>query len=63
MKMEENPWINPIAEQYLLGISHVIEYLKTETYKIIYNRHMQAGRSGPPPPKADKSKKASRVRA
>lgn len=29
----------------------------------IYNRHMQSGRGGPPPPKADKSKKASRVRA
>jgi len=34
MKMEENPWVNPIAEQYLLGISHVIDYLKTETYKM-----------------------------
>lgn len=33
-KMEENPWVTPIAEQYLLGISHVLEYIKTEAYRM-----------------------------
>lgn len=34
MKMEENPWVQPIAEQYLLGISHVLDYIKTEAYRM-----------------------------
>lgn len=33
-KMEENPWVQPIAEQYLLGISHVLDYIKTEAYRM-----------------------------
>lgn len=32
--MEENEWVQPIAEQYLLGISHVLEYIKTEAYRM-----------------------------
>lgn len=34
LKMEENPWVAPIAEQYLVGISHVLDYIKTDTYKM-----------------------------
>lgn len=34
LKMEENPWVTPIAEQYLVGISHVLDYIKTDTYKM-----------------------------
>lgn len=34
VKMEENEWVQPIAEQYLLGISHVLEYIKTEAYRM-----------------------------
>uniref|UniRef100_A0A182KGN9 Disease resistance R13L4/SHOC-2-like LRR domain-containing protein n=1 Tax=Anopheles christyi TaxID=43041 RepID=A0A182KGN9_9DIPT len=65
LKMEENPWVTAIAEQYLVGISHVLEYIKTEAYRILYNRHMQSGgkTAGDLPPKADKSKKASRARS
>jgi len=33
-KMEENPWVQPIIEQYLLGLNHVLELLKTETYRM-----------------------------
>uniref|UniRef100_A0A1B0GN57 Uncharacterized protein n=2 Tax=Phlebotomus papatasi TaxID=29031 RepID=A0A1B0GN57_PHLPP len=62
--MEENPWATHINEQYLLGISHVLDYIKSEAYRILYNRHAAAGRSGlTVPPKADKSKKASRARS
>lgn len=32
--MEENPWVQPIDEQYMLGISHVLEYIKTEAYRM-----------------------------
>lgn len=34
LKMEENEWVQPISEQYLLGISHVLEYIKTEAYRM-----------------------------
>lgn len=34
LKMEENPWVTAIAEQYLIGISHVLEYIKTEAYRM-----------------------------
>lgn len=34
LKMEENEWVQPIAEQYLLGINHVLEYIKTEAYRM-----------------------------
>lgn len=34
LKMEENEWVQPIAEQYLLGISHVLEYIKTEAFRM-----------------------------
>lgn len=34
LKMEENPWVQPIAEQYLIGISHVLDYIKTEAYRM-----------------------------
>lgn len=34
LKMEENPWVQPINEQYLIGISHVMDYIKTEAYRM-----------------------------
>lgn len=34
LKMEENEWVPQIAEQYLLGITHVLEYIKTEAYRM-----------------------------
>ena len=33
LKMEENPWVQPIAEQYLIGINHVLDYIKSEAYR------------------------------
>ncbi|CRK88857.1 CLUMA_CG002604, isoform A [Clunio marinus] len=64
-KMEENPWVQPIVEQYLLGISHVLEYIKTEAYRILYNRHVTGGGKSAVaiPPRADRSKKLSRARS
>lgn len=32
-KAENNPWVTPIADQFQLGISHVFEYVRSETYK------------------------------
>ncbi|KAJ8389048.1 hypothetical protein AAFF_G00124450 [Aldrovandia affinis] len=58
-KAENNPWVTPIADQFQLGVSHVFEYVRSETYKYLYGRHMQAN---PDPPKKsnDKTKKISR---
>lgn len=34
LKLEGNEWVKPIADQYQLGIAHLIEYLRSETYKL-----------------------------
>ena len=33
LKMENNPWVTPIADQLQVGVSHVMEYIRTETYR------------------------------
>lgn len=30
---ENNPWVTPIAEQYQLGVSHVFDYIRSDTYR------------------------------
>ncbi|KAK6644431.1 hypothetical protein RUM43_000698 [Polyplax serrata] len=60
-RMENNPWVTPIADQFQVGIPHVLEYIKTETYRYLYNRQT-AAKPPPPPIYQDKSKKISRQR-
>ncbi|CAB4054502.1 Ras suppressor protein 1 [Lepeophtheirus salmonis] len=57
IKLDNNPWVQPIEESLQLGISHVVEYLRSETYRYLYKRHVQAGI--PPPEKQENKKKAS----
>lgn len=57
---ENNPWVNPIADQYQVGVSHVFDYIRSETYKFLYGRHIAAD-AAPPPKTQDKSKKISRL--
>lgn len=33
-KFEGNEWVKPIAEQLQLGMSHLMDYLRSETYKL-----------------------------
>jgi Leucine-rich repeat (LRR) protein len=33
LRLDNNPWVNPIQDQLLLGVSHVVSYIRTETYK------------------------------
>ncbi|CAG4916726.1 unnamed protein product [Colias eurytheme] len=61
LRLEGNFWIPPIEDQLKLGPSHVLDYLRSETYRVLYSRHMSA-KPPPPPQTLDKSKKASRVR-
>ncbi|KFM60669.1 Ras suppressor protein 1, partial [Stegodyphus mimosarum] len=60
VRMDNNPWVPPIADQLQLGVTHVIEYIRSDTYKYLFSRQ-QPGRS-PPPKENDKSKKISRKR-
>ena len=55
LKLDNNPWVPPIEDQLILGVSHVIEYIRTETYKYLYNRHIQA--NVPPPEKGEQKNK------
>ena len=55
LKLDNNPWVPPIEDQLILGVSHVIEYIRTETYKYLYSRHIQA--NVPPPDKSEKISK------
>ena len=32
--MDDNPWVVPIADQLELGVSHVIEYIRSDTYRM-----------------------------
>jgi len=57
LKLDNNPWVPPIEDQLILGVSHVIEYIRTETYKYLYSRHIQA--NVPPPERTDKVGKRS----
>ena len=34
LKMENNPWVAPISDQFQVGISHVLDYIRSETYKL-----------------------------
>lgn len=34
LKLEGNAWKTPIAEQLVLGLSHLMEYLRSETYRM-----------------------------
>lgn len=33
-KFEGNEWVTPIADQLQIGINHLMEYLKSETYRM-----------------------------
>ncbi|XP_022647826.1 ras suppressor protein 1-like isoform X2 [Varroa jacobsoni] len=59
IRLENNPWIQPIADQLEVGVSHVIDFIRTEQYHYIYEKQLQLGLT-PPPKTNDKSKKASR---
>ncbi|KAL1140877.1 hypothetical protein AAG570_000805 [Ranatra chinensis] len=61
LRMDFNPWVAPIDDQLQLGVSHVMDYLRSETYKFLYNRSVTS-RGSPPPKLNDKSKKISRLR-
>ncbi|CAL4065556.1 unnamed protein product, partial [Meganyctiphanes norvegica] len=62
LRLENNPWVPMIADQLLLGPSHVMDMLRNESYKFVYQRHV-TGNTQPPPKNFDaKNRKISRKR-
>ncbi|PAA55960.1 hypothetical protein BOX15_Mlig026090g1, partial [Macrostomum lignano] len=59
LRMGDNPWVEHIADQLALGVSHVMHYLATDAYRVQYSQLM-SGSSLKYPPKASKAKKISR---
>lgn len=55
LKLDNNPWVPPIEDQLVLGVSHVIEYVRSDTYRYLFGRHMQA--NVPPPEKSERGSK------
>jgi len=47
-RLHDNPWVAPIAQQLELGPSHVLDYIKTDTYKFLFGRQEQSGVPIPP---------------
>ncbi|KAM3187060.1 hypothetical protein ACTXT7_003090 [Hymenolepis weldensis] len=59
-KLSGNYWVSPIEDQLQVGLSHVFDYIRSETYKFLHDRHLAMDPQVPP--KADRSKKISRKR-
>eukprot|EP00108_Taenia_solium_P005141 TsM_000652500 transcript=TsM_000652500 gene=TsM_000652500 len=59
-KLSGNYWVSPIEDQLQVGLSHVFDYIRSETYKFLHDRHLTM--NPPVPPKADRSRKISRKR-
>ncbi|XP_054161442.1 ras suppressor protein 1-like [Oppia nitens] len=51
VRMEGNPWVPPIADQLQIGVTHVIEYIRTDTYRFLYGRHSQTMTPSAIPPR------------
>ncbi|KAF2368331.1 Leucine-rich repeat [Trinorchestia longiramus] len=63
LRLDGNPWMPMISDQLLLGISHVIDYMKTSTYKFAFDRHQKTNGQYPPKNYEAKEKKISRVKS
>ena len=64
VRMDNNPWVAPIQDQLALGISHVMDYIRSDTYRFLFGRHSQTMTTAAVPVRNEerKSKKVSRIR-
>jgi len=58
LRADKNPWIQEIADQLVLGTSHVMEYLKKKEYINLYETFVGAHKE--PPPKKEREKTLKR---
>ncbi|KAA3672919.1 uncharacterized protein DEA37_0007955 [Paragonimus westermani] len=57
-KLYGNAWVTPIENQLQVNVSHVFDYIRSETYRFLFDRQVSTDLQ--PPPVSDKSKKLSR---
>lgn len=38
LKLDDNPWIEPIEVNRILGLHHITEYLTSNAYRMVYSR-------------------------
>ncbi|XP_014254773.1 ras suppressor protein 1 [Cimex lectularius] len=61
-RLHLNNWVTPIEDQLQTGIPRLMDYIRSDIYKFLYERQIQI--KSPPPDKiVDKSKKLSRLRS
>jgi len=60
VRMEGNPWVPPIADQLQIGVTHVIDYIRSDTYKFLYGRHSQSMTPAAIPPR-NEDRRAKRM--
>ena len=58
LRWQGNSWINEIADQLVLGASHIMGYLKSEAYQKRYEDHL--AQNPAPPPKREREKTAKK---
>ncbi|VDK22770.1 unnamed protein product [Anisakis simplex] len=58
-RLENNPWVQPIAEELVHGPQALMDYLRSDTYKYQYGRQ-ESGALPVPPKSRNKDKKISR---
>ncbi|OZC05694.1 hypothetical protein X798_07330 [Onchocerca flexuosa] len=59
LRLENNPWVQSLAEPLTRGPLVLMEYLRSDSYKYQYGRQ-QSGTGVPPPKTRNKEKKISR---
>lgn len=64
LRMDNNPWVPAIADQLQLGVSHVLDYIRSDTYRFLFGRHTQTMTAATVPIRNEerKAKKMSRLR-
>uniref|UniRef100_A0A915BXS7 Ras suppressor protein 1 n=1 Tax=Parascaris univalens TaxID=6257 RepID=A0A915BXS7_PARUN len=58
-RLENNPWVQPIAEHLRNGPLALMDYLRSDSYKYLYGRQ-ESGTTPVPPKSRNKEKKISR---
>ncbi|XP_014785890.1 ras suppressor protein 1 [Octopus bimaculoides] len=58
-RCENNPWVALIGDQLQIGVSHVFEYIRSDKYRYLYGRHIEA-KPEPAQRKTERPKKYSK---
>lgn len=59
-KLENNPWLEPIIDAYKVGISHLGDYLQSDSYEALLRKEQEAPVRLSVPPRSDRTRKAKK---